>query len=74
MQLEKNLDDNDEEECFYMDLSKNCLKLWKSKGTIMVAIGWGVLRFCQERKLGHKCMILNYFAPSLMYDENKFKC
>jgi hypothetical protein len=40
----------------------------------MVAIGWGMLRFCQERKLGHKCMVLNYFAPSLMYDEKIFKC
>jgi hypothetical protein len=40
----------------------------------MVAIGWGAFRFCQKRKLGHECMVLNYFAPSLMYDEKLFKC
>jgi hypothetical protein len=37
------------------------------------AIGWGVLRFCRERKLGHECMVLNYFAPSLMYDGKKIE-
>jgi hypothetical protein len=33
------------------------------------AIGWGVFKFCQERKHGHECMVLNYFSLSLMYDE-----